>query len=161
MDTNGKIAGKISIIDIAVIAILLIVIAGMVYRFTASGAMVNRGDAMVDFTVRIEGVRDFTIENYQVGLSVYDRRSNQFIGTVTGFREEPSYQLVALNDGTMIHAALPERINVYVDIEANGRTTYNAIFAEGTFEVTAGSIINMRTRFVEVQGTITSVNVRE
>jgi len=160
LDKNGKLFGKISIVDLVVILIILVVAAGGVYRFTAPGAAVSRGDATVDFTIRIEGPRAFTLENYAPGLRVYDNRANQFIGHVVGFRYEPHTISRTLNDGRVIFAEWPDHVTIYLDVQAQGRYTDTGIYVEGTYEITANSVIMIRTRYVEVEGRIDSVWVR-
>ena len=159
MDKNGKLFGKISIVDLVVILIVAVVAVGGIYRFTAPGATVSRGEATVDFTVRIEGPREFTLENYREGLRVYDNRSNQFIGHVVGVRHEQHELHRVLNDGSIIFAPWPGHVTIYLDIRAQGRYTDTAIYVEGTYEITANSVIYIRTRYVEVEGRIHSVSV--
>lgn len=161
MDKNGKFFGKINIIDLAVILIILVVAVGAIYRFTAPGAQISRGEATVDFTIRIEGPREFTLVNYAPGLRVYDNRANQFIGHIVDFRYEPHYILQPLHDGTVISAQWPGHVTIYLDIQAQGRYTDTAIYVEGTYEITANSVIYIRTRYVAVEGRIHSVNVHE
>ena len=159
MDKNGKLFGKISIVDLVVILIILAIAAGAVYRFTAPGAQVARGEATVDFTIRVEGPREFTLVNYRPGLRVYDNRANQFIGHIVDFRYEPHYTFQPLHDGTIVAAQRPGHVNIYLDIQAQGRTTDTAIYVEGTYEITANSVIYIRTRYVEVEGRIHTVSV--
>jgi len=161
MDKTGKLFGKISVIDLAVILLIIALAAAGIYRFTASGATMSRGDATVNFTIRIEGVREFTADYYHEGLRVYDRRQNQFIGNITNVRTEPHYTFQALEDGTLIRALWPDHTVIFIDIKAQGRRTPSAIFVEGTYEITANSIIYIHTRYIQVQGVIYSISVQE
>jgi len=161
MDKNGKIFGKISIIDLLLLIIVLAVIIGAIYRFTSPTTAVAQGDATIAFTVRIEGVRDFTLGHYQEGLRVYDRMSGQYIGEISNVRYEPHYQTAVTLDGNVIFSPQPQRLTLFIEVTSqNGRITNQHIFAEGSFEVNAGSTILMNTRYVQVQGNIDSVDIQ-
>jgi len=160
MDKNGKLFGKISIVDLTVILLILVVASGTVYRFTSnSTTQFGTSNATVLFTIRISNVRDFTLDYYEEGLRVYDRVSNDYLGHIVSIESEPYYDFRHLFDGTLAEIPHPERINIYIDILASGRISDNAIFVEGNYEVTVGSFINIITKYVEVSGRIHSLEI--
>ncbi|MCL2396822.1 MAG: DUF4330 domain-containing protein [Defluviitaleaceae bacterium] len=158
MDKNGKIFGKISVVDLLVALLIVVVALGTVYRFASPAAAVDRGEATVHFVLRIEGVRDFTAEGYRTGLRVYDRQTGQFIGHVDSVEVEPHYEPVTLHDGTIVRAYQPGRIAINMGVVAEGRLTPTAIYVEGTYELTAGSMIYIATKYVQVMGFIYSIS---
>ena len=161
MDKNGKLFGKISIVDLVVILLVLTVAVGTVYRFTAGATQVAEGDVTINYTIRIENVRAFTLYYYHAGLGVYDRQTGQFIGTIMDFTVTPHYAPQILENGEMVHAPFPDtHVNIYLEIETDGRETDGAVYAQGTFEVAANSVTNIRTRYVQVEGIIHSVETR-
>ena len=161
MDKNGKLFGKISIIDLIVALLIILVAVGTVYRFASPNTAVDRGDARIYFTLRIDGVRDFTAVNYQEGLRVYDRHAGQFIGNINSVRTEPNYQLVALTDGSLIRTIRPGHATIYIEIAANGRLAPNAIYVEGTNEITTGSVMQIATKYVQVLSVVEDIRVVE
>ena len=160
MDKNGKLFGKISIIDLIVLLLVLVVAVGSVWRFASPAAVLNQSNITVDFTIRIDGVRDFTLVNYREGLRVYNRQAGQFIGHISGIRYTDHYQPHPLPDGTVASVAIPGQITIYMDVTANGRETPTAIYVEGTHEITAGSLIYLNTKYVQVSGAIHSIDIR-
>jgi len=160
MDKNGKLFGKISIVDLIVLLLVLAIAAGSVWRFTSPDAALNQADATINFTVRIEGVRDFTLENYRVGLRVYDRQAGQFIGHISNIRYTNFYESHPHFDGTVAWVAVPDRLTIYLDITANGRVTPTAVYVEGTYEIAAGSLRYINTKYVQTSGRIYSVDIR-
>ena len=160
MDKNGKIFGKISIVDLLVVILVITLGIGTFYRFTSSDTAVNLTNETIRYTVRIDGVRHFTIENYHEGLRVYNRMTNQFIGTIESVRYEPHMPTAQMLDGTILRLPFPDHITIYIDVVANGRVTDTAIFAEGNNEINAGSLLQMNTKYVMVTGTIHSVSVQ-
>ncbi|MCL2354104.1 MAG: DUF4330 domain-containing protein [Defluviitaleaceae bacterium] len=160
MDKNGKLFGKISIIDLAVILLILVVAAGAIFRFTSPNAAVDTGDGDISFTIRIEGVRDFTLDYYFIGLPVHDRQTNQFIGVISSIDAVPHYVHQVLHDGSVATIAMPDHITIYLGLEASARIEDGGIYAQGNYAVAVGSIININTRYVQVQGRIYSLELQ-
>ena len=162
IDNNGKILGKISVLDLLVVLLILVVAAGTVYRFT-SGATTRfgAGSATIDYTIRISDVREFTVDYYEAGMRVYDRMTNQFIGRITDFEVYPHYAVRHLFDGTLAEIPAPGRVDIYLHIRANGRITDTAIYVEGNYEITTGSLVTINTKYVEVGGRIYEIDTSQ
>jgi len=160
MDKNGKIFGKISIVDLVVLLLVVVIAAGSVWRFTSPAAALDQSNETVNLTIRIDGVRDFTLSNYHRGLQVFDRQQSQYLGIITDIRHQQFYETVSLLDGTVTWRPMPGRLTIWLDIEAEGRVTPTSIFVEGTYEITAGSLIYINTKYVQTSGMIYSIDIR-
>ncbi len=158
LDKNGKIFGKISIIDIFAIIIIVGVIAGTAYKFYSPNTSVDSGKKTLTYTLKINGVRDFTYDYYEDMLNCFDNKTNEYIGSIVGKRVEPYKERAILLDGTVVEKEKPNVVVIYLDIETPGTETNAAYFANGTYELKAGSEITMRTKYVEVVGTVDNVS---
>ena len=162
MDKNGKLFGKVSIVDLIVLLLVLAIAAGSVWRFTSPAAALDQSDAVINYTIRIEGVRYFTLENYNLenypdGMRIYDRQAGQFIGRIRNVRHTNFYESHPLFDGSVARVAVPDRITLYLDIVANGRVTPTAVYVEGTYEIAVGSLRYINTKYVQTSGRIYSL----
>lgn len=160
LDKNGRLFGKVNIIDALIVVMVILLAFAAVYRFTASG-MVRTTDQRVRFTLMIEGVREFTIPYYQIGLRCFDARNREFIGVIAGVAYEPLTAAQTLLDGTVILAERPDIFRVFVDIEAYARETPSAILVEGAYELNVGRRINLLTKFIDVEGIVISAYMIE
>ena len=159
MDKNGKIAGKISIVDLLVLLMVIAVGLGAAYRFMAPNAQVDPGEATIEYTLRVAQTRDFTLEYYKVGLPVFERTTGLYMGTIVDVRSEPRYAHQSAPDGTVVIAHQPGVIVIHIDILASGRETDNAIFVGGTQEINVGGLVGMRTKYVDVDTTVDYIRV--
>jgi len=159
MDKNGRFGGKISIIDLFALLLVVALIAGGVWRFAAPAAQINTGDVTVQYTLRVPHARDFVVQYYQVGLPVFDRNTNLYIGTIADVRTTPRYNHQVLPDGTVISAPQPGMVVIYIDIIAEGRETHNAVFVGGTREINVGGFVQMRSKYVDVGATVSMINI--
>lgn len=158
MDKNGKLFGKLSIIDLLVLVVLVGAIIGGVYRFTSSAASVGTDGDLLNYTLKINGVRDFTFDYYEEGLPCYDKKTSQYIGSIKSVRQEPFYEETELADGTIIKAEQPGIIVVYVDLETEYTESESAYYAGGTYEIKAGSKVNLNFKYVDVEATVYNIN---
>ena len=159
MDKNGKIFGKVSIVDLVVVLLVVALGAGAAYRFLAPAAQVDPGEVVIEYTLRVAQAREFVLEYYQPNLPVFDRHTNLYLGTIIAVRGEPRYAHQSTADGTVVIAHQPGFISIEVDIRAAGRETENAIFIGGTREINVGSTVLMRSKFVDVETNVVDIRV--
>ena len=57
LDKNGKIGGKVSIIDLFILLIVLVVIAGIGMRYGSRITSAVKSDAEFEYVVMVEGIR--------------------------------------------------------------------------------------------------------
>ena len=158
LDKNGKIFGKLSVVDLIALVLLLLAIAAVSYRFFSGNAILTANNQKINYTVKISGVRDFTYPFYKPGLKCFDRQTNKYIGTIVNVRPmEPFFEPVEESDGYMRNHEKPGVIVIYLDIEANGSEGDTAYYAEGTYEIKAGSEIFLNTKYVDVVCRVTDV----
>ena len=157
MDKNGKLFGKISILDIFVLVLIIGVAVGTVYRYTASDTTVFGGNATIQYTARISGVRTFTVGNYQVGLQCFDAKTSESIGVIRDVRVEPISEVMETLTGRLVLAERDDIVRIYLDIEATGIETEQAYLVNGNYEIKAGSELLLATKYVDVSTTIDSV----
>jgi len=160
MDKNGKVFGKISILDILVLVIIIIAAIAVIYRFSSPGASFNANNTKIRYTLRIDNVRDFTYEYYlkEPDLVCRDKNTGKYIGRIVSVGpKEPFYEAVEDSDGVMRKYEKPGMMSATIEIEADGTVTDTAYYAEATFEIKAGSEIYLCTKYVEVISTVESV----
>ena len=65
MDKNGKIKGKVSIIDILVILLIVVVIVGIGARYGSRITSAVQSDKEFEYVLRVENVREYTVNALQ------------------------------------------------------------------------------------------------
>lgn len=157
IDKNGRIFGRMSIVDFFVIVLLIGIAAATVYRFTAQG-MTAETTGRLSYTIKISGVREFTNEYYEEGLRCYDKDKDAFIGTVKSVSIEPVKVPMTKLDGSIVEAVQPGRIVVFLEIEAEYSETNSAYFLYGSYELKTGSQVHLNTKYTDVVATVVSIN---
>ena len=62
LDKNGKLFGKINIIDVAVILVAIAVVIGVFVRFTGGAGKIVKETKKIEYVVQISGVRGYTVD---------------------------------------------------------------------------------------------------
>jgi len=157
MDKNGKLFGRLSVFDIAVVIILIVVAAGTFYKFHSKLTNVSGGQKTLAYTVTISGVRDFTLPYFKTGLACFDTKTGEQIGTIVAVSSEPFKDTYADINGVPQTLEVPNEIKITLDIETPGLETDAGFFANGTYELKAGSTVGMTTKYSSVAMFIESV----
>lgn len=155
LDEKGRVFGRLNIIDLLVLLLLVGLAVAVLYRFTSS-SMTKDVNCRVRYTLMIEGVRDFTLEYYEEGLTCFDKVKGEYIGDIVAIRSEPLTVTIHQFDGSLYIAEHPDNLRVYVDIESDARETSSTYLLNGAYELKVGSQINLNTKSIDVWGIIVS-----
>lgn len=156
IDNKGKLFGKISIVDLLIVLLVVVAIGATVFKFGFSAHKdVNEAGSKIEYVVKVEGVRDFTVDSIKEGAELYDDESDAFIGTVKGIEVKESMDYALKNDGTTVYTSKPDRYDVYLTVESDARILNGAYFANGTKEIGAFSGFKVYSEYfsfdIEVQ----------
>lgn len=160
---NGRLFGKIGVVDILAVALIVVLLAMVYVRFTTEDSVnVAVGRDRITFELKVASVRSFTSDMLHKGDEVYvGVDEEERIGTVTDVRVEQATQLTATLDGQVIEMPVEDRYNVFITVEQMGRYDHNAYFLTDDFELRLYDTISFMTRYVQSNGTVMSLTAAE
>lgn len=140
MDENGRLFGRISIID--VLAILVVLFMAVALLISQAQNLSLEEEETITFQVRVEGMEPHVVDAIHVGDSVYDEgysSGGRGIGEITAVEVErdPGTILTDLFiDGTLAYAEAEDTVNLLVTVEGKGTRdekgcTLNQVYALG------------------------------
>ncbi len=157
MDKNGKIKGKFNIIDILAIMLVVVVIAGIVWRFGSQVTTAVQSDSEFIYTVRVEGVRDYTIKALEKGGKITDKNSTMDLGEIVSVKTAPAEITTERADGTVVKSEMPDRYTAMVTIKTFGKESDNSYIAADSNELSVGRYTEIFSKYVHTSGKIMSV----
>lgn len=157
IDENGKILGKINIIDLFVIIILLIVIAGTVYKFKSPIANINGGAKIIQYQIKIKDVTTSSAKFYKKGLHVSDSKTENYLGIIKNVTVNDYYDYITDINGIIRKSKKPNKIEILLDIEAQGVETEQSYLIGGTYELKSGADIYIITKYADVIGSVEKI----
>lgn len=159
MDKNGRIKGKFSIIDLAVIILAIAVIAGIFVRFGSRITGAVTSDASFVYKIKVNGVRDFTVKALEKKGYVTDKKSTQIIGEIVDVEVDEAKIQSTTAAGQIEWSTLPDRYQCTVTIKANGRESEDGYMLNDTTELSVGRNTDLVTKYVKTSGDIISVDI--
>lgn len=155
IDENGKLFGKINIVDLIVIISVLVLVGGAGFRMMKGSSITETtftDTQNVQFIVKVERVRDYGM--LREGDILYDKDSGKSLGTIINVEKEQAQDRIALDDGSIVLGDTQDRYNFYLTIESEGEINERGTFANPTFQLLRGSKKAMHTKYSEFTGTI-------
>lgn len=158
INKEGKLFGKISIVDIAVVLIIAVLAIGIYSRFFGQSKVVVSSGQEIECTFLIRNVRSYTVDALKKGGNVYDKTSKELIGEITDVRQEDGMYNVNKIDGSFVQATPEDRYNVYLTVEFTGKAGESGYYTAANKFLGIGTTANMTTKYSEFGATVYAIN---
>jgi hypothetical protein len=159
IDKNGRIFGKISIIDVFVLLIVLALGAALYIKFNVLDfTSKSGGTGTITYNVTIYGVRDYTVDGLKPGDLLYDKNSSSnAIGMITAVNAVDAVKEAELIDGTIVAGNYVGRYDVTLTVTAEGTVSGGRYLVGRTYELNANSERLFQTKYCEFEAVITGL----
>ncbi|MGI6031050.1 MAG: DUF4330 domain-containing protein [Eubacteriales bacterium] len=145
MDQKGRLFGKISIVDIVIVLAVLVAVAGFAYKMNSGNSTIAvKADTPVTMVLRMEQVRQFTVDAVRVGDQVYEEHGD-LLGTIVSYETKPAYRTGENGDGTVTYAPVENRYNLYITLEGVARVSDTGIFLNGSKQFSKGGNVRVES----------------
>ncbi|MBQ3123800.1 MAG: DUF4330 domain-containing protein [Clostridia bacterium] len=161
MNIDGKIKGKFNVIDLLAIILVIAVAVGIVVRFKSTITTAVRSDEGFVYTVKVSGVKSYTVDALEKKGKVTDKKSGLDLGEITDVVAEPASTQTERADGKIVMSEQPERYNVTVTIKTRGKEAENSYITADSNELSVGRTTDIYTKYVHTSGKIMSVEKTE
>lgn len=159
IDKNGKLFGKISIIDICFILALIAVIFGAYMRFSSGVGKIVTTPTEFEYTVKVFNVREFTVNALKQKGLITDKKYETVLGEIIDVRVENAEMESVTTNGEIVDTTLPERFTCYITIRSKGKEGRNGYFNAMNDEISVGRNLNIFTKYVSTTGAIESIDI--
>lgn len=161
IDRNGRLFGKISIIDLIVVAVV-IVMAFALYVKTNHNEITSTStpDSTITYQMLVRGVRTYVADAVQVGDKVYDQDRNSgggSLGVITNIEIRPGGRLAEFNDGTIAAAPVEDGVDMLLTIQGSGLISEGRYLLNRVYDLGVNSSRNYCTMYAQFTGSIYSI----
>lgn len=157
INKEGKLFGKISVIDIAVILIIAVLAVGIYIKFLGTTQTITTAGKDIECTFLVKNIRMFSAEALERGGPVYDKTSKEYIGEITDVRIDKGEYQVNMADGSFETIAPEERYNAYVTVEFEGKVGENGYYTAANKYLAAGTTLVINTKYAQCESTVYSI----
>lgn len=160
IDKNGKLFGKLSVIDLGILLIVVLCIVGVVLRFSGGLTDLSSQSIELEYVYEVKQIRQPGVDALSKMGEVYSKSANDApMGTITQVNAVANDDFSILADGTIVQTSAPERYDVLVTIRVSGKQSDNALFTASSQRLEAGSHEFLFTKWVACEGDIKSVRI--
>ena len=159
LDENGRIGGKISIIDIIVILLCILVVFSIYVKYNNDDTRAAKmNEKEITYTVKIKSIRQGTVDAIKKGDIIRENIDQNPIGKVVDVKVEPATLKMNLNDGTWIDAPLENRYDLVLTMKKKAEFNDGHIYINRVYELNVNSTITLLSKYVQFTGQITGIN---
>lgn len=154
---------KINIIDISVILIIMILIFAATIKFKNYNETddVNSKIDNIIYDIRINGIRNYTVDAFEVGDILYDTQTNVEIGKIINKVSSKAKVYEKVKSGEMVEVEIPNRYDMILTMETTGTINETGYFANRSVELKVGSEKIVETLYAKSTGTIIRISENE
>lgn len=159
INEKGKIFGLINIIDLCVLLIIAVVIAGGFRLFGDRWANVKT-NGTVTVKLEVANVRGESVDAMTVGdtLSFYD--DNLYFGKIVSKEPRPYIETIQTENNELVETESPNKYNVDLYVECDAYITDDVVVI-GKQPTRIGNQFTLKNRTISVIGTIMKVDINQ
>ncbi|HBN86293.1 MAG TPA: hypothetical protein DDZ89_20915 [Clostridiales bacterium] len=155
INEKGKLFGVINVVDLAIILVVVILVAGVVIKMGSSDNDAPKTTKEFLVTVLCQDVEGNVAQNIQINDRIV--YGNLYVnGYVTSVEELPAMETVILQDGTVKEVEKPGLSDVLVKLKVLYEGSDDLIML-GKYQVNIGKGFAMKTNRVEIQGIVQDI----
>lgn len=161
MQKDGKLFGKISIIDIAALIAVVVLIVGVAVRFSGNQAVTVSSGQAIECDLRITEIRQVTVDALKKGGQVYDIETKEYIGDIVDVKQEDCYSLIAMANGERKLVPVEERYNAVVTVAFTGSVSEKGYYTASNRQMSAGGKVGINSKFAHCWSSIEAVRLAD
>lgn len=154
IDENGRLFGRISVIDVFVLIVVAVMAVAVYMKFNApsiAGPTVNT--IPVTYDVELKSVRLTAVDALRAGDTVY-ADGGYLIGTVAGITVKEATTPSTLQDGTYIIATVEGKYDVTVTIAVDCSVSNGRLYANKNYELGQSAEVKLYTKYYAASGVV-------
>lgn len=161
MDNNGRLFGKISIIDVAVVLLVAALAVALNHKAQLPQTSTNVENAPITFQIWVRNQRPEILNAIHEGDSLYDpdRSTGGSLGQITQIQVSDGTQQGELVDGSVVQAPCEERVDLLITLEGSGLVENGSFILNRVYELGVNASRTMNTKYATFTATV--VDIRE
>lgn len=160
IDNNGRLFGKISVIDVVVLLVIVCMGAALFMKTnTMTHTSVESAGDTITYQVIFHGVPTFVQDHLRVGDKMFDDDNLTVgsLGEIIEIQYLPGTELIEFDDGTVAFAPKEDSVNVLVTVRGTGRISGNTYQLNRVYPLGVNANRNFCTRYVHMRGIVSSI----
>ncbi len=160
IDKNGRLFGKISIIDVLVVLMVAILAAALVSRNNQTATSTTTTDIPISFQLRLNGERSYVTDAVRVNDNLYDldNSSGGPLGTIKDIQVLPGKRVALFSDGTAGEVPVEDGVTLILTVEGKGVISDGRYLLNRVYNLGVNTNRNYYTPYAQFGGYVLSIS---
>lgn len=159
-DSKGKIFGKVSIVDVAVIAVILLAIVAGYLRFSGTNTAVVSNNTEFYYTITAKNIRETNKNLLEQSVGTAFRlggKGNSSMGVLVDVETADAEAIITKTNGEIVMAQIPEKYDVTLTLKVVGNVNDSGYFTPEAHEICAAKEYNLTNIYCNLTGFVNKV----
>lgn len=160
IDNNGRLFGKISIIDVVVLLVAAFLAVALYLKTnTMTHTSTTPTYETVTYTVICNAIPGFVEGQIRVGDHIFDADNTKVgsLGEIIDIQYEPGTEMTRFEDGTVTFAPVEDSVNILLTIRGSGISAGNGFMFNRVYPLGVNANRNFCTRYTCIRGIVSSM----
>ena len=158
MDKNGRLFGKISIIDVVVLLVVAVMALGLYVKSNTKNITASTEDETITYQVMVNAIPDYMAEALKVEDLIFeDGVYGDSLGKVTDIEISDGDRLAGLPNGTLEMLPVEGTVNMLVTIEGKGIVDEGNYMLNRIYNLGINSARTFCTPYTQFTGTVINI----
>lgn len=155
VDEKGKLFGKVNIIDLGVILVIVLFLAGLYVKGHISVVQeIQSPPQKIQVSIILPEMRDTPIISaIKVGDKVWESKTGSYLGVLVKKDVQPAAHWVDTADGRVVQTTIPGKSDVTIVVEGDGRMDDTTTLL-GDTDMRVGSTVYVKGPRFAAQGVV-------
>lgn len=161
IDHEGRLFGKISVIDLLVVAVVIVLAAALRFKSGQTITGTSVPEETITFQVEVYGVRRYVADAIQLEDKLYDLNyaSGGPLGEITEVQvvREPGTLVAVLDDGTAGPVEAEDTVNLLVTVKGSGLVSGRSRTINRIYDLGLNASRTFYTNCAQFTGTVSNI----
>lgn len=162
IDQNGRLFGKISVIDLLVVAVVAVLAVALNFKSGQTHTGTSVQEEKITFQIRLRGVRSYVADCIAVDDSLYDKdysSGGRALGQITDIQVErdPGTSISGMPDGTVMLVEGENTVDLLLTVRGTGLINGKSVAINRVYDLGVNSSRNYYTQRAQFVGTVVSI----
>ncbi len=162
IDRNGRLFGKVSVIDLIVVAVVLVLAVALNMKNNhLSHTSTSVTNDPITYQVLVSGLRNYAADAVREGDLMFDqdRSSGGTLGKILSIEVLPGSKMAELNDGTVEVIPAEDCVNLLLTVQGEGIVSDGRVLLNRIYDLGVNSARNFYTKYAQFTGTVTDIQL--
>ncbi len=158
INKEGKLFGRVSIIDILVILVIAVAAFGIYARLAAPNEKVSTASQTIEYKILVREVRQGSVDALSHKSPIYNDTTKEYMGDIVSAEAVEAVADRILANGEIVSVNVPDKFDVTVTVRVDGSVNASGYYTSSNQMITAGSKYVINSKYAKTTGEVISVN---